>query len=114
MVDSIFYTEIEANGKIPGTNRYAQVKDFKKKKKYKFGNMEYSLESVGIRSTNYVHICALLTLNKKDYMFDGENQNNIYRKDWKKLLNKNEKFKITPETYNFKKSYQYLVYFRSK
>ena len=27
--------------------------------------MEYSLESVGIRSTNYAHICALLTLNKK-------------------------------------------------
>ena len=108
----------QANGKIPGTNRYAQVKDFKKKKKYKFwGNMEYSLESVGIRSTNYAHICALLTLNKKDYMFDGENKNNIYRKDWKKLLNKNENFKITPsipETYNFKKSYQCLVYFRSK
>ena len=79
--------------------------------------MEYSLESVGIRSTNYAHICALLTLNKKDYMFDGENQNNIYRKDWKKLLNKNENFKITPsipETYNFKKSYQCLVYFRTK
>ena len=110
--------QTQSNGKIPGSNRYAQVKDFKKKKKYKFGNMEYSLESVGIRSTNYAHICALLTLNKKDYMFDGENlKNTIYRKDWKKLLNKNENFKITPgipETYNFKKSYQCLVYFRTK
>ena len=49
--------------------------------------MEYSLESVGIRSTNYAHICALLTLNKKDYMFDGENKkNNIYKKNWKNLF----------------------------
>ena len=30
-------------------------------------------------------------------MFDGENKKNpIYRNDWKKVLNKNENFKITP------------------
>ena len=106
-----------ANGKLPGKNRYAQVSDFKKKKKYKIGNMEYSLESVGIRDIDRHHICALLTLNKKDYMFDGENQTNIYRKDWKKLINRNQTFKITPnisERYNFTKSYQCLVYFRTK
>ena len=107
----------EQNGKIPGKDKYAQVKDFKKKKKYKFGKMEYSLDSVGIRSTNQAHICALLTLNKKDYMFDGENKINIYRKDWKNLLNRNQDFKITPsipEKYNFTKCYQCLVYYRSK
>lgn len=107
----------EQNGKIPGKDKYAQVKDFKKKKKYKFGKMEYSLDSVGIRSTNQAHICALLTLNKKDYMFDGENKINIYRKDWKKLINRNQDFKITPgipEKYNFTKCYQCLVYYRSK
>tara|TARA_B100001121_G_scaffold116483_1_gene102518 strand:- start:13728 stop:15338 length:1611 start_codon:yes stop_codon:yes gene_type:complete len=106
-----------ANGKLPGKNRYAQVSDFKKKKKYKIGNMEYSLESVGIRDIDRHHICALLTLNKKDYMFDGENQTNIYRKDWKKLINRNQTFKITPsisERYNFTKGYQCLVYFRTK
>ena len=56
--------------------------------------MEYTLESVGIRDTNYAHICALLTLNKKDYMFDGENQTNIYRKDWKKLINRKKILKL--------------------
>ena len=79
--------------------------------------MEYSLESVGIRDIDRHHICALLTLNKKDYMFDGENQTNIYRKDWKKLINRNQTFKITPgisERYNFTKGYQCLVYFRTK
>ena len=46
-----------------------------------------------------------------------ENQTNIYRKDWKTLLNKDQNFKITPnisERYNFTKSYQCLIYFRSK
>ena len=79
--------------------------------------MEYKLDSLGIRDINQGHICALLTLNKKDYMFDGENQKNIYRKDWKTLLNKDQDFKITPgisERYNFTKCYQCLIYFRSK
>ena len=50
-------------------------------------------------------------------MFDGENQTNIYRKDWKKLINRDQDFKITSgisERYNFTKSYQCLIYFRSK
>ena len=113
----------QANGKLYGNDKkYAMVKDFKKQKKYTFTDssgkkMEYKLDSVGIRDVNQGHICALLTLNKKDYMFDGENQTNIYRKDWKKLLNRNEDFKITArisEKYNFTKSYQCLIYFRSK
>ena len=112
----------QANGKLYGNDKkYAMVKDFKKQKKYTFTwqeqKVEYTLDSVGIRDVNQGHICALLTLNKKDYMFDGENQMNIYRKDWKKLLNKDQSFKITPnisERYNFTKSYQCLIYFRSK
>ncbi len=108
-------------GKIGNTNKYAQVKDFKKKKKYTFtgrGNkLEYTLDSMGIRDNNRHHICALVTLNKKDYMFDGENNITTMRNDWKKLLNKNKNFKITsriPETYNLTKGYQCLLYYRSK
>ena len=98
-------------------NKYAQVKDFKKKLKYKIGDMEYTLDSMGIRDNNQQHICALITLNKKEYMFDGENNMTTRREDWKKLLNKNENFKITPrisETYNLTKGYQCLLYYRSK
>jgi len=107
----------KANGKIPGTDKYAQVKDYEKKLHYKFGDMEYTLDSMGIRDINQHHICALVTLNKKDYMFDGENNITIQRQDWKKLLNKNQDFKITPripETYNLTKGYQCLLYYRSK
>ncbi len=105
------------HGKIPGKNKYAQVKDFKKKLKYKIGDMEYTLDSMGIRDNNQQHICALITLNKKEYMFDGENNMTTQREDWKKLLNKNKNFKITqriPETYNLTKGYQCLLYYRSK
>ena len=107
----------KANGKIPGTDKYAQVKDYEKKIHYKFGDMEYTLDSMGIRDINQHHICALITLNKKDYMFDGENNITIQRQDWKKLLNKNQDFKITPripEIYNLTKGYQCLLYYRSK
>jgi len=110
-------TETKDNGKIPGTDKYAQVKDFKKKKKYKIGNAEYTLDSMGIRDNKQHHICALITLNKKDYTFDGENNITTLRKDWKKLLNKDHDFKITekiPETYNLTKGYQCLLYYRSK
>jgi hypothetical protein len=112
----------QANGKLYGNDKkYAMVKDFKKQKKYTFTDssgkkMEYKLDSVGIRDVNQGHICALLTLNKKDYMFDGENSSPIYRKDWKKLINRDEDFKITSrisEKYNFTKCYQCLIYFRS-
>ena len=108
-------------GKIGNTNKYAQVKDFKKKKKYTFtghsNKVEYTLDSMGIRDNNRHHICALVTLNKNDYMFDGENNVTIQRGDWKKLLNKDKNFKITSritETYNLTKGYQCLLYYRSK
>ena len=108
-------------GKIGNTNKYAQVKDFKKKKKYTFtghsNKVEYTLDSMGIRDNNRHHICALVTLNKNDYMFDGENNITVMRNDWKNLLNTDKNFKITSrisETYNLTKGYQCLVYYRSK
>ena len=79
--------------------------------------MEYKLDSLGIRDNKQHHICALLTLNGKDYMFDGENHTPLYKRKWRQLLNKNQNFKITqdiPEQYNFTKGYQCLLYYRSK
>ena len=49
---------------------------------------------MGIRDNNRHHICALVTLNKKDYMFDGENNITTMRNDWKKLLDKSLSKKI--------------------
>ena len=110
-------------GKIGNTDKYARIKDYKKKIKYTFTGLrdgkkvEYTLDSMGIRDNNKHHICALVTLNKNDYTFDGENNVTIRRGDWKKLLNKDKNFKITSrisETYNLTKGYQCLLYYRSK
>ena len=97
--------------------RDAKVSDFKKKLSYKFGNLEYKLDSVGIRDVEKEHICALITINGQDYMFDGENTTPLYKKKWRNLLNRNQTFKITSdidERYNFTKGYQCLVYYRHK
>lgn len=98
-------------------NKQAKVSDFKKKLSYKFGNLEYKLDSVGVRDVDKRHICALITINGQDYMFDGENTTPLYKKKWRHLLNKNETFKITPdisERYNLTKGYQCLIYYRHK
>lgn len=93
------------------------VKKFKKKLTYKFGDLEYKLDSIGIRDNGKHHICSLLTVNGKDYMFDGENFSPLFEKKWRHLLNKNQNFKITPsipETYNLTRGYQVLMYYRTK
>ena len=97
--------------------REAKVSDFIKKKKYKFGDLEYTLDSIGVRDVEKHHICALITINGEDYMFDGENHTPLYKKKWRHYLNKDKTFKITPEIserYNLTKGYQCLVYYRSK
>ena len=95
-----------------------KVKDIKKNLKYKFGNLEYTLDSVGIRDNEKHHIVALITLNGEDYVFDGENYLPIRKLQWKKNLNKNTNMKITLdgalERYNLTKGYQCLLYYRTK
>ena len=97
--------------------RIAKVSDYKKKLIYKFGDLEYKLDSAGIRDLEQEHICACLTINGEDYMFDGENATPLYKNNWKNLINKKKTFRITPdinEQYNFKYSYQCLIYYRHK
>ena len=104
------------NGEKPN-GKEAKVKDFKKKLKFKIGTMEYKLDSLGIRDNKQHHICALVTLNGEDYMFDGENHTPLRKRKWRHLLNKNQNFKITPdisEQYNLTKGYQCLLYYRNK
>jgi hypothetical protein len=97
--------------------RIAKVSDYKKKLIYKFGDLEYKLDSAGIRDLEKEHICACLTINGEDYMFDGENATPLYKNNWKNIINKKKTFRITPdidEQYNFRYSYQCLIYYRHK
>jgi len=87
---------------------------------YKFGKLEYTLDSVGIRDYNRkAHICGLLTINGEDYVYDGNNHTRLKKQKWRHLLNKDEDFKIPKKTtsklkYNFKKSVITMVYYRTK
>lgn len=106
-----------SNGYNLPKKRQAKSADFKRELSFKIGNMEYKLDSVGIRDIKQNHICALITINGEDYMFDGERGTPLYKNKWRHLLNKNKDFKITEnisETYNFHKSYQCLIYYRHK
>ena len=97
--------------------KYAKVKDFKKNLTYKIGDMEYKLDSIGIRDNKKGHICALITLNGEDYVFDGENSVTVKKRKWRNLLNRNKNFIITEqagERYNLTQGYQCLIYYRSK
>ena len=107
----------DGNGYNLPKKRKAKPEDFKRELSFKIGNMEYKLDSVGIRDIKKNHICALITINGEDYMFDGERGTPLYKNKWRHLLNKNQNFKITEnisETYNFHKSYQCLIYYRHK
>lgn len=105
------------NDIIPNTGNTAYPKNFKKKLDFTIGNMKYKLDSICLRDVNKQHICALITINGEDYMFDGENNTPLYKNKWRHYLNKNQNFKITPnisETYNLTKNYQSLIYYRTK
>ena len=106
-----------SDGTEDGNKPTPFVKNFKKQLSYKIGDMEYKLDSIGIRDNGQRHICSLITINDDDYMFDGENFSPLFKKKWRHLLNKNQNFKITPsipEIYNLTKGYQVLMYYRTK
>ena len=94
-----------------------EPKDFKKNLEITSGKYKYKLDAVAIRDINQNHVCALITINGKDYKLDGEDFSPVRKFKWKNLINKNKSFKITKtigEKYNFTKSYQALVYYRVK
>ena len=100
--------------------KYDSSQGIGKRLVYKFGKLEYTLDSVGIRDYNRkAHICGLLTINGEDYVYDGNNHTRLKKQKWRHLLNKDQDFKIPDNNpsklrYNFKKSVLYMVYYRTK
>ena len=98
-------------------NKTYSVSDFEKPLTITSGKYKYELDSVAIRDIERNHVCALITINATDYKLDGEDFSPVRKLKWKNLINTNKSFKITKtigEKYNFKKSYQALVYYRTK
>ena len=82
---------------------------------------KYKLDSVIIRDTQKIHFCSLLTINNKDFGFDGISFRRLTPFKWRHLINKNKKWTFEGSlwdnstesiTWNFRNGYQLLFYYR--
>jgi hypothetical protein len=87
--------------------------------------INYVLDSIIITNKDHFdpeansHFVSVLTLNSKEYKFDGSSLSKLERFNWKKMINTNknwhfkENSKYVPELYNFTKGYKIMFYYRS-
>ena len=84
----------------------------------------YKLDSIIITNRDHFdpnknsHFVSVLTINKKEYKFDGSSYNTLSRFNWKDLINRNKNWSFRenpnyyPELYNFTKGYKMMFYYR--
>ena len=88
----------------------------KLKTEYTFGNFKYKLDSVVLRDVSKEHFSAYISLNKKEFRFDGESFKRVKKFKWKKHINnKNKTWQNTnvwDTPFNFMKGYGIYFYYR--
>lgn len=96
------------------TPSYAQSNRLKKRTKIKHNNTEYKLDSAIIRDNNHSHFACAITCNGHQMLYDGAAFTPLISRKWKKMLNRNNDFKLpgSKNKWNFKKGYQILFYYR--
>ena len=80
-------------------------------------NRKWRLDSMIL--SNEEHFICFVTLNKKEYGFDGGSYSKVQRIPWKNYINKNVDFNldngeksVREWSFNFTKEYQILLYYR--
>ena len=77
---------------------------------------KYSLDSILVRDVSKQHFCSLLTINDKEYMYDGASSPSLKSIQWKNttFLNQNVNFKMDSQStiWNMRNGYQVLNYYR--
>lgn len=77
---------------------------------------KYILDSLLLRDTNKTHFCCLLTINGKEYKYDGAFNPSIIPFKWKNkiFLNSNKDFFMKDKSviWNMRNGYQVLNYYR--
>lgn len=77
---------------------------------------KYALDSLLIRDTEKTHFCCLLTINGKEYMYDGASSPSLVPMNWKNktFLNGHSIFFIEPNSvkWDMRNGYQVLNYYR--
>ena len=97
-------------------------------KKYSFERdkkiYNYELDAIILTNKDHYdknansHFVSVLTINKKEYKFDGSSYSKLVKFNWKNMINKNIDWKFRenpnyyPELYNFTKGYKLLFYYR--
>jgi hypothetical protein len=101
---------------------YKENASIKKPERFNINEVEYVLDSAAVIDISKRHFCALITIEKVQYGFDGVSFEPIKRMEWKNKINRNINWEfpgtIGPDKkilkWNFQKSYQMLIYYRNK
>ena len=75
----------------------------------------YTLDSMLLRDKQMKHFCCFITINNKEYMYDGASSPNILEFKWKDYINRDLDIKINKDsaTWNMRQGYQVLNFYRS-
>mgnify|MGYP001484467363 CR=1 FL=1 len=85
---------------------------------------KYKLDSIILTNKKHFdensnsHFVCVLTINNKEYKFDGSSYSKLSHFNWKPLINKNKDWTFKenpnyyPEKYNFIKGYKLMFYYR--
>jgi hypothetical protein len=87
---------------------------------FKVNNAKYALDSAVVRDIEKEHFCAAITCEGKEMGYDGMSFHRLTPFLWKHKLNSDVTWKFegsnhadeTPMQWNFRKSYQMLLYYR--
>jgi len=93
-----------------------------KPKKFEIREGKYQLDSAVIRDISKQHFCSTITCEEKEMGYDGMSFHRIVPLKWKDKINKNFNWQFegttdydgTPLQWNFTKSYQLLMYYRTQ
>ena len=87
-----------------------KLKEFKSKN----GNL-YKLDSMLLTNKIGNHFCCLITINNKEYMYDGASTPNIVEFNWKDYINNDQDITLDNKNiiWNMRKGYQVLNFYRS-
>ena len=96
------------------TPSYAQSNHFKKRTTIKHKSTVYKIDSAVIRDNKHTHFACAITCNGRQMIYDGAAFSPLISKKWKTMLNRNNNFKLpgSNTSWNFKKGYQILFYYR--
>ena len=92
----------------------------KQREKLIYNDKEFVLDSCCLRDTSMKHYIAFLTIQKKEYVFDGGSHKKLVEFGWKKYIEfdldlDHELMGLSTDvklTWNFKQGYQYMFYYR--